>query len=539
MSCRIGCRIELVYFTHTRARSTFSLVTSLVLSLGRLLAIFPLSSTLTRVSHLQQRCPMVPKAQTSTARRGRPARGAAPETTIPDATMAPHSPPKKRGRAAKSTEAVEPPRKRGRPAKQQTDEPIAQIDSAIKRGRRSVIAAQEAVAESSIATKKRAGRPAKAVDVAEAATPKKRVGRPPKEDAIAEASATPKRRGRPALHLNRVAGSPRVAKRSSARSKLVTRAPPKAAAAPRINPKMRSRLRQRAAPVEKAVNEATQPNKKSCGRPKKVQAEVEAPAPKMAARRGRKASVPQPAVSAKKVTARPKAAAPQKRRGYTSIEVADRFAAQVKQFITDLLAEDAANAAAAAGEADDEGEDIEIEVELGPEHVTTGPEDDIVEEEEDAADLVANGEDDEMAIDPVDDTNDAILGQEPLARNGEAAAELVSEVDELDDETGLPSETAVLAEIAAVQDELDVHGAIQDDVEMAAASQPELERQGQSSSVAVDLHKDITEVVSIPQNNGLAEVNVFHAHVHEHVQEDARAPKPAAATSVGSLFGSL
>lgn len=90
--------------------------------------------------------------------------------------------PKKRGRPAKTeaaaTTPVESPRKHGRPSKKQADESIAQIDQAIKRGRRSIAAAEEVVAEAPVPTKKRAGRPAKSTAIFEVAVaPKKRGGR--------------------------------------------------------------------------------------------------------------------------------------------------------------------------------------------------------------------------------------------------------------------------------------------------------------------------------------------------------------------------
>lgn len=457
---------------------------------------------------------MPPKAQTST-RRGRPARAAAVEAAAPDATMSTSSTLKKRGRPAKADTVAEPPKKRGRPARTPADEPIAQIDSAIKRGRRSVAAAQEAVAEASVSTKKRAGRPRK--------------------DAAPEASATPKRRGRPALDIGRFAGSPRVTKRTS--QKPVARGPAKVAAPPRINAKMRSRLRQRTAPVEKLKTEIEQPVKKGRGRPKKVNVEPAAAAPKKTVGRGRKPSAPIPAASAKKITARPKTAAPRKRRGYTAFEVPDKFAAQVKNYITELQAEDAANAAAAAGEADDEGEDLEIEVELGPEEGATGPSEEAATPELTEDDEL---EGDNMLVDPVDGAIDVAVDEEELVSEEQDATEPASDIDDLD-ETELPSETAVLAEIAAVQDKLNVQDAIQDDVQMAEISHSGPERDISPDNISVDLHADITEVTSLPQADGTNEVEVFHAHIdeHEHIHQPAHASEPAPATTAGSLFGRL
>lgn len=495
---------------------------------------------------------MPPKAQTSTARRGRPAKAAVPELAIPVAAMVSPRPPKKRGRPAKTdaveTATLEPPKKRGRPAKTQVDAPIAQIDGAIKRGRRSLAAANAAVTDAPIPTKKRAGRPAKAAAVTEVPIVPKKRGRPRKEDVVPEAPATLKRRGRPALDLNHVAGSPRVTKRASPPSKPVARAPPKVAAAPRINPKMRSRLRQRTVLVEKVKEEPARPVKKARSRPKQVDVEAEASAPEKKGRRGRKASAPVSATLAKKVTARPKTAAPRKRRGYTSFEVADKFAAQVKQFITDLQAEDAANTAAAAGEADDEGEEIEVEVELGPEDgVASSLNGAAVEQavEEAAAELAE--EDEDAPIDPAEAAEAAAAAaadnEERLATEEHPAAELAPEDNDLEDNTELPSETGVPAEIATVQDELDIPDTAQGDLQPANhVLNVEMERQSSSSHDSVDFHQEITEVSSIPQIDGSNAVGVFHArvdgheHIHEHIHEHAPASEPVGGLAVGLLF---
>ncbi|KAG9202553.1 hypothetical protein G6514_004291 [Epicoccum nigrum] len=495
---------------------------------------------------------MPPKALTTT-RRVRAGRATVTEPVAPVAVMAPASPSKKRGRPSKVNGTVESAKKRGRPAKVQANESIAQIDKAIKRGRRSVAAAEEVVAEASVPTKKRAGRPAKVTETvaaaaaaaaAEVAAPKKRTGRPPKD----AAPATPKRgRGRPALDLNKVTGPARVAKRTSPRSKPVAEAPTKVAAAPRVNPKMRSRLRDRTVPAAKPTKEVAQPLKKARGRPKKIEAktEAQAPAPKktVGRGRGRKAVAPAPAAAVKKVTARPKAAAPRKRRGYTALEIPDRFAAQVRQYLVELQAEDAANAAAAAGEADDEGDEgdevnVDAVIDLGPQEDIAGPSNGVVtdlDDEEAAGELTEEEkveEDGHMLIDAADGADDAQLDEEDDLVGEEDNAEAPR--SNIDDDSELPSETAVLAEIAAVQgnDDMDVDTRV-------VVQQTELQRRPSSSNISVDLERDITEVTSRPQIDGTADVDSFNTHVHQHkhVHEPAHVPEAALATNVGTLFG--
>jgi hypothetical protein len=483
---------------------------------------------------------MPPKAQTSVARRGRPAKVAAPESAIPVATLVPS---KKRGRPAKTDVAeagtVVLPKKRGRPSKAQADESIAQIDKAIKRGRRSIAAAEEAVAEAPT-PKKRAGRPPKAAAIVadEAIVPKNRGGRPRKDNIVPDAPAAPKPRGRPALNLDRVAGPSRVAKR-------VTK-PTKVAAAPRVNPKMRSRLRQRTAPVEKVNKEPVQPVKKARGRPKKI--EAPAPLPKKAV--GRKAGAAAPAV-ATNTSVRPKTAAPRKRRGYTTVEIPDKFVQEVRRLISDLEADEMADIRAAE-QADEEGDELDIEVELGPEDDNADQPNGVdldsaaAQIVDDQGDELARAEADEDAVesnedagpsgDSLEDNRAPVRATDNVSLGDQGMNAKFADDDDFEDETELPSETAVLAGIAAVQDELDNVGAYQNNGQAPA------EREGSSSDVSVDVHQELTEVSSIPQIDGTNEVGVLHAHVDEHIHahEHAHASEPAAAASaVGSLFGGL
>ena len=121
------------------------------------------------------------------------------------------------------------------------------------------------------------------------------------------------------------------------------------------------------------------------------------------------------------------------------------------------------------------------------------------------------------------DEEDDLAGEADDAEMPQSESE-----DDFDDETELPSETAVLAEIAAVQgnDDMDIN------------VQVELERGYSSDSVSVDLERDITEVTSRPQADGTTEVDVFNTHVeqHAHVHEPAHVSEAAPATNVGTLF---
>jgi hypothetical protein len=287
---------------------------------------------------------MSPKGRSNGALRGpgRPKRAAAQE----DAPVAVPA-PAKRGRAAAKADAdsievaVEPPKKRGRPAKAKAEEPVPVVEdppAPKKRGRPSLKAAKPVEEEVEAAPKRREGPPKEAAAAVEeeALAPKKRRGRPRKEDAApAEAPATPKR-GRPArtavLDLHRVAGSPRIGKRTSPR----TKATKPVAAPPRLDSRMRSKLRTRLAPAKKIAKDEPAPKLKDAKRGRPRKAAVEALAPKKAA--GRKATE----VATEKPTKPAKPLAPRKIRGHTVRQIPDKFVAQVDQFLHERIQADKA-----------------------------------------------------------------------------------------------------------------------------------------------------------------------------------------------------
>ena len=241
--------------------------------------------------------------------------------------------PMKRGRPAKAdvVDAVdvvaEPPKKRGRPAKAQAEEPVEAAPEPKKRGRQAKVAPEPVVEDEAavVAVKKGRGRPKKdAVTVQEDAPVKSR-GRPKKE-AVVE-PATPPKRGRPAraaVDLHRVAGSPRIGKRSSPRNNKVKSVKPEPLAR-RLDPRMRSKLRTRL------------PAKKGEPAPQ--------PAPKPTSRRGRPPKVAAAVIAPKQVTKPSKPLAPRKMRGHTVRQIPDRYIAQIDQYLHDLIEADESPAA--------------------------------------------------------------------------------------------------------------------------------------------------------------------------------------------------
>ncbi|CBY00217.1 hypothetical protein LEMA_P013470.1 [Plenodomus lingam JN3] len=272
---------------------------------------------------------MAPNARTKApAGRGRPKRAVAPAIAL--APVA-NTTPAKRGRPAKAAEAVEvaaePPKKRGRPPKKaETDVQAVVADMAV----------------APMSGKKSAGR-----------------GRPRKEKAPTTAtkadSATPKH-GRPAakaaVNLNLVAGSPRVTKRTSLRTKKTAPKPSRAAAmsTSRLDPRIRSKLRTRLPASTKVAQEARAPQPTKRGRPKKVVAESSAPKKADVLKKtavskksaGRKPGIVIVEKATKSPVVKPgKVGAPRKRRGLTTLEIPDKFAKAVQEFYKNLLAADA------------------------------------------------------------------------------------------------------------------------------------------------------------------------------------------------------
>lgn len=312
---------------------------------------------------------MAPKAQVKPpAGRGRPKRVVASEAApVADGT------PARRGRPAKTAAAVELPKKRGRPAKEKEEEPVAHVETApAKRGRRSLVA-PEPEPEPEPQPKKSRGRPKKEVEaVEEAPAPTKTAGRgrPGKQDiAVAATHATPKR-GRPAktksLNLKGVAGSPRVTKRSSPRTSKTRPSKAAVTVTPRMDPRVRSKLRTRLPPAKKVVKEqpVAQPSKR--GRPRKAVAE--APTPKKTLGRKPRKTASAAAKPSKAAVVKPaKATAPRKRRGFTTLEIPDKFAAAVQTFYEDLVngqaEEPASGSGSGSGSASASADEDDVELE--------------------------------------------------------------------------------------------------------------------------------------------------------------------------------
>ncbi|KAI4646781.1 hypothetical protein J4E93_005005 [Alternaria ventricosa] len=230
----------------------------------------------------------------------------------------------KRGRTAKADVVAEPPKKRGRPAKAQAEEPVEAAPEPKKRGRQAKVAPEPAVEEAAVvAVKKGRGRPKKDAVVVQEDAPVKSRGRPKKDAA--------------AVDLHRVAGSPRIGKRSSPRNNKVKTVKPEPLAR-RLDPRMRSKLRTR-------LPAKTEP--------------VPQPAPKPTSRRGRPPKVAAAAavIAPKQVTKPSKPLAPRKMRGHTVRQIPDRYVAQIDQYLHDLMEADESPVA----EEQEDGVVVEVE----------------------------------------------------------------------------------------------------------------------------------------------------------------------------------
>jgi hypothetical protein len=249
---------------------------------------------------------MPPGAMSNPTRgRGRPKKDAAPP-------------------APSSVAVAEAPKRRGRVPK--VVAPIVSESQSKGRGRAAKAPVEtdvDEVAPDNVPTRRGRGRAPKQSAVEEVPPPVQRGGRPRKQvPVVQEASATPpKRRGRPpknAGDLDRVLGSPRVTKRTPQRTKT----------APRVDPRVRSKLRTRLPPAENkaATVEAPKP-KKRIGKPARKDVAA-VPAKKTIEHKMKGAHVTKPT------------AKPRKRRGFTMLEVPDKYAKAITDHLQHLIDND-------------------------------------------------------------------------------------------------------------------------------------------------------------------------------------------------------
>ncbi|KAL6706253.1 hypothetical protein ACN47E_005988 [Coniothyrium glycines] len=361
----------------------------------------------------------MPPAARSTASRGpgRPKRAAAPAPApIPrakrrrtaqagDAGDADEKPAqKKRGRLANarpeaSAPSAAPAPRRGRPPKSAPQEPKPEPEP-------------ESQPEPEVAPKKRRGRPAKQlahIQEAPATSRRARSHLPP-------AASLP-------LHRVAATGSPRVAKRTSPRSK----------------------LRERLLPANKPIRHAPAPQPAPRGRPRRSQVlppVIKPTKPKATTKPKARGAVIEPPRAAM----RPRPVASRKPRGYTMLKIADRFAPQVQQYYDALCSGESSDLAPAEerDEVDAVGDEVEILMELAePEASADSSQVDMTEATEIATVV-------EHDIDQDHDINDELSGGSAIA--GVAEADLLTDSHILP-EIAVDQLEALLAEGNAMLDE--------------------------------------------------------------------------------------
>ncbi len=376
----------------------------------------------------------------------------APRGKAAAAEKAPVALPLKRGRAPKEDAAdvvAEPPKKRGRPAKAKPTEPVAEDAPEPKKRGRPSKSAPEPVIEAPVVKKGR-GRPKKdVVSVQEDASVKSRGGRPPKPAAIAEAAPATPKRGRPArtaaIDLNRVAGSPRVGKRSSPR----TKAEP---VARRLDPRVRSKLRARLPPAKNTT--------------------IANPVPKPTARRGRppKNAVPVPKQAAlAKPTKHAKPLAPRKMRGHTIRQIPDRYIAQVDKYLLELMEADVSPVA--------------------QEHVEEAQEEDSIAAEDGHDALVSSEQDREEYQEYNDDGGVDMDGQQDGAQDEEHMQAIVTQQEEYKDE--LPDEHRENDELPEEECENDENAEPVHQIQISIQEDVEMEQDADGNVVHAEIETDI------------------------------------------------
>ncbi|KAJ4293527.1 hypothetical protein N0V90_008810 [Kalmusia sp. IMI 367209] len=356
------------------------------------------------------------------------ARAAAPASVIKD-------PSKKRGRATKAAAGLvelEPtPKRRGRPAKAKVDE--------------------EAIPEPAVEQpKKRRGRP-KAEPVEAAPAPKRRGGRPRKSEPV------PKRRGRPSkttVDLSRVVGPSRVSKRTSPQAKRTTKTAVAPAPAPRINPKVRSKLRNRTTPE----------SKRPVGRPPK---NVATPTPiKTVERKKKDARVAKPA------------AKPRKKRGVTTIDVPDKFAKAIQDYLHELIESDEAAAlepAVGVIPAEEAIPDVDVDVTIGGSEGEPTDERNTSEEDDGVSEAESQDAEEPIIVEePMEDAD-----RELIEAPEEDELEINAKIEDLEDTPAIVTEVIQDIEIEEVEDvdnagagELDIHREIIEVTEATRQDRP-------------------------------------------------------------------
>lgn len=238
-----------------------------------------------------------------------------------------------------SQTAEEPPKKkRGRPPKQ----PSTTVQS--------VPSALSASAAAPTSPKKRPGRPRKqdgppslapAGEAAQApaTAPKKRPGRPRKNEKllVAETPTRTYKRGRPAkkvmgLDSSLIRCSSRLIERPAIQREAAepTASSAPATPTPRMNPRMRSKLRKRLPSTRNIPSQPSNVQPARRGRPPKLQAAAKLAASTSKTATGAVAGVARDAKRSKPIVLR-------KPRGHTMLKVADKYASQVQQYYESLV----------------------------------------------------------------------------------------------------------------------------------------------------------------------------------------------------------
>ena len=349
-------------------------------------------------------------------------------------------------KAAATPTVATPTRGRGRPKKTEAD--LVAQDVPKKRGRPAAIEQEEEEAETETAPPKKRGRPSKTeIAPPEDVKPKGR-GRPRKQDAV-ETPLTPERtspRARKATAAPAAPASP-VTKRAG-RGRPPKNATAKAAkSAPRLDPKIRSKLRdrnqiqkERDAKAAAKAKADTKPARR--GRPGRPRKDGAAPGTKMTARKVARDAVTKP---------------PRARKGFAFWEVEKKYLPQLQQIYLDLQANDEAEAPV-KDEDENEGEDEDIAPVDGAEEndITLESEDQIIEEQDTS----------EMGVDAQDGAQE------------ELAVEKAGESDSADDE--------------------------EEEEEVTETVQVEIQEQtlGADDALQAVAHQQIEEVLSDADENG-------------------------------------
>jgi hypothetical protein len=262
---------------------------------------------------------------------------------------------------------------------------------------------------------------------------------------------------------------------------------------------MRSKLRTRLAPAQKAIETVPLQPAKRRGRPAKAAAQA--------------TSQKKPTNSKAPTAAVTKPVASRKKRGVTILDVPDKFAAQVRQYLQELQEAESLPALVQSGAADDIVAEAEIGADAGGDEEFA-----VIVEENILITSATHSEDEENALVASEQTQDQ--DHDDADAVDDADADVGVQEEEIQDEV---VQDIVILEDADVEEPTEAGPGI--DIEMSIQEVVQIE---QSSNDAGALEQDLDEYAETPEDDA---ASIFDNDTDTYIHE------PVSRPSAGAIFG--